>query len=279
MSPAVHEFESTSEAYDAVNVGETFSDQPVPVRNGDVLVVPSERVVGVAIHAWPTAITAERGCFHFLAPDASWSDVNGEDYSQSYARAVLARTAMHASLLSPPMDASEAMHAFSPARLTITGLDGPPSGRLSRSDMGAAARALLTFPTTGAFYGGLTLHGPQSNPNGRDCGCSWGDLCPRSGMGGLCDCERWRTDDGMHASADPSGPSAALLPDGPTEDDKRALNDALQAFKSATAHLSGVWQRHCFSGDEMAGAYPECLPSFDELSSEVTEMRITRWEA
>jgi len=60
--------------------------------------------------------------------------------------------------------------------LILTGLDGP-KGRPSRADMGAAARRALPFPTLGAWYGGLQPHGPTSRPDGRDCGCGWGDLC------------------------------------------------------------------------------------------------------
>jgi hypothetical protein len=57
-----HRFDSTSDAYDASQTDESIS-------NGDVLVVESERVVGVLVDAWPVAVTPERGAFHTFAPD------------------------------------------------------------------------------------------------------------------------------------------------------------------------------------------------------------------
>jgi hypothetical protein len=53
------------------------------------------------------------------------------------------------------------------------------------------------------------------------------------------------------------------------------LRRALEAFKSATAHLSGVWQRVGLTGDEIAG-YPACLPSFEEFACDVADMRVAR---
>jgi hypothetical protein len=67
-SPNVHAFESTRDAYDAVNSDDSIHD-------GDVLVVARESVVGVAVSAWPTAITPEHGAFHTLASDVSWACV------------------------------------------------------------------------------------------------------------------------------------------------------------------------------------------------------------
>jgi hypothetical protein len=48
-----HRFDSTGDAYDASQTDESIS-------NGDVLVVESERVVGVLVDAWPVAVTPER---------------------------------------------------------------------------------------------------------------------------------------------------------------------------------------------------------------------------
>lgn len=63
----VHRFDSTSEAYDA---SQCYDE----IHGGDVLVVESERVVGVLVGAWPVAITAERGSFHRLADGADEPD-------------------------------------------------------------------------------------------------------------------------------------------------------------------------------------------------------------
>ncbi|MFI5799085.1 hypothetical protein [Streptomyces sp. NPDC051677] len=58
-APAVHRFGSTSEAYDATQCRDD-------IRDGDVLVVESERVVGFLDAAWPVAITEAHGEFHGL---------------------------------------------------------------------------------------------------------------------------------------------------------------------------------------------------------------------
>ena len=51
-----HAFETTGNAYDAVQTDET-------IRTGDTLVVLAEQVVGIAI-TWPFAVTAEAGKLH-----------------------------------------------------------------------------------------------------------------------------------------------------------------------------------------------------------------------
>jgi hypothetical protein len=56
--PQVHHFASTGEAYDATQCDEN-------IKNGDVLVIASERVVGIA-DTWPFAITKEFGKLHAL---------------------------------------------------------------------------------------------------------------------------------------------------------------------------------------------------------------------
>jgi len=55
----VHTFRSTGQAYDESQTGEK-------VKDGDVLHVPSEGVVGYMHAAWPVAVTKERGAFHHL---------------------------------------------------------------------------------------------------------------------------------------------------------------------------------------------------------------------
>ena len=56
----VHVFRTTGQAYDACNC----SDE---VSIGDVIVIESEKVVGVS-DAWPLAVTKERGSLHQLLP-------------------------------------------------------------------------------------------------------------------------------------------------------------------------------------------------------------------
>ena len=59
----IHTFDSTEEAYDSVMTGET------PV--GDILYIPSEKVVGVA-DTYPFAISKEHGELHSLESPGSF---------------------------------------------------------------------------------------------------------------------------------------------------------------------------------------------------------------
>jgi len=52
----IHKFDSTGDAYDATQCDDN-------VKNGDILVIDSERVVGLA-HTWPVAITEAYGKLH-----------------------------------------------------------------------------------------------------------------------------------------------------------------------------------------------------------------------
>jgi hypothetical protein len=72
MSTKEHTFDSTSDAYDAVQCDET-------IRNGDVLVIENERVIGLA-WTWPVAVTVEHGALHTVngngvsvIKDATWT--------------------------------------------------------------------------------------------------------------------------------------------------------------------------------------------------------------
>jgi len=58
----VHQFNSTGEAYDASQTSDHIKD-------GDVLVIGREQIVGVLFEAWPCAVTDNHGAFHQLAPD------------------------------------------------------------------------------------------------------------------------------------------------------------------------------------------------------------------
>lgn len=89
----VHVFGSTGAAYDASQTSEEISD-------GDVLVVESERVVGIMVEAWPIAVTRQSGEFHVLGDDAEWTAMpragGGEprDYTKSLRAANLACAAL-----------------------------------------------------------------------------------------------------------------------------------------------------------------------------------------
>ena len=120
--PKIHTFESTGEAYDASQTGylpddyedpegdfdarsDAFEAAWVTVQDGDVLVVASEKVVGVLVEAWPVAAGTLHGAFHTHSEEWDWSKVpciagqrliDGEvettyedrDYSESYGLAV-----------------------------------------------------------------------------------------------------------------------------------------------------------------------------------------------
>jgi hypothetical protein len=73
---ATHYFDSTGEAYDE-------SQTEDYIKDGDVLVVESERVVGFLLKAWPTALTSAHGAFEWV-PEESKQGF-GEKYGRRYA--------------------------------------------------------------------------------------------------------------------------------------------------------------------------------------------------
>ncbi|RWM86479.1 MAG: hypothetical protein EOR84_30670 [Mesorhizobium sp.] len=66
----IHFFDSTGEAYDATQCDEN-------IKNGDVLVIEPEQVVGLA-DTWPVAVTKNAGHLHSL------SDGNFETYNHEF---------------------------------------------------------------------------------------------------------------------------------------------------------------------------------------------------
>jgi hypothetical protein len=66
MEPKVHIFESTGEAYDN-------SQWRNDIKDGDLLIVPLEGVVGFLHDAWPVSLTNEAGEFHHF--DGTNADV------------------------------------------------------------------------------------------------------------------------------------------------------------------------------------------------------------
>ncbi|MFI5686773.1 hypothetical protein [Streptomyces sp. NPDC051636] len=79
VGPIVHRFHSTREAYDATQTRDH-------IRDGDVLVIEREQVVGFLRSAWPTAITEARGELHGLT-------VPAHEYEQGRYAASAARAA------------------------------------------------------------------------------------------------------------------------------------------------------------------------------------------
>jgi len=78
-------FDDTGEAYNATQTDDR-------IRNGDVLVVPSERVAGILVEAWPTAVTEAHGHFHRFfkpRPDVyAFPSVSGGGKTYNYAAAI-----------------------------------------------------------------------------------------------------------------------------------------------------------------------------------------------
>lgn len=58
---AIHEFDTTGEAYD---------DCQTCLENGETLVIASEQVVGISC-TWPIAVTVQTGDLHSASPNAS----------------------------------------------------------------------------------------------------------------------------------------------------------------------------------------------------------------
>ena len=64
--PTIHRFDSTGEAYDLCQCSEH-------IHKGDVLWIPSERVVGIA-DTWPIAVTTSHGKLHYTDDSAATTD-------------------------------------------------------------------------------------------------------------------------------------------------------------------------------------------------------------
>lgn len=67
-SPSVHRFDDTGDAYDSTQCDDSIKD-------GDVIVVESEGVVGVLIQAWPVAVTEKHGDLHTPVEGFDWESV------------------------------------------------------------------------------------------------------------------------------------------------------------------------------------------------------------
>lgn len=88
----VHVFPDDDDSGDAYNESQWRPD----IKMGDVLVVPSERVVGFMLSAWPVAVTRESGSFHSRQPKFDWARMlsppsyapDEESYRPSYHRAL-----------------------------------------------------------------------------------------------------------------------------------------------------------------------------------------------
>lgn len=62
----MHKFPTTSDAYDDTQCGVTYEDgSQIEVKNGDLLLIDAEKVVGVT-DTWPFAVTVAHGQLHSL---------------------------------------------------------------------------------------------------------------------------------------------------------------------------------------------------------------------
>lgn len=73
----VFTFTDSREAYDASQTHDEIHD-------GDVLYVPSQRIVGYLYMAWPVAVTTERGEFHGLTEDCDPLTMDDGKYAASH---------------------------------------------------------------------------------------------------------------------------------------------------------------------------------------------------
>lgn len=81
-------FDTTADAYDDSQCHEA-------IQNGDVLLIPSERVVGLA-NTWPVAITVESGELHSLSQPEDWASVVKDSrWSVEQIRAAVALAEKH----------------------------------------------------------------------------------------------------------------------------------------------------------------------------------------
>lgn len=89
MTPKIHMFEDTGEAYDSSQCWDEIKD-------GDILSVPNERAVAVLIEAWPVAISENAGNFHAPSELLDWAKIpttesgwkETKNYSESFEMAV-----------------------------------------------------------------------------------------------------------------------------------------------------------------------------------------------
>lgn len=80
VGPTVHRFTDTDTAYDVTQSEERHR---MGIRDGDVLVVESEGVVGVLANNWPIALTEAHGKFHLVAERYRIREMNGGRYAAS----------------------------------------------------------------------------------------------------------------------------------------------------------------------------------------------------
>lgn len=78
--PTVHRFTDTDTAYDIIQSEERHH---MGIRDGDLLVVESEGVVGVLANNWPIALTAAHGQFHLAAERYNIREMNDGRYAAS----------------------------------------------------------------------------------------------------------------------------------------------------------------------------------------------------
>lgn len=98
----IHHFDSTGQAYDACQCEAEIND-------GDVLVIESEGVVGLA-HCWPVAITKLFGELH-TAKSGRWDDLRGMFTEEQLRKAETVALDMGLAVMGGPGTRKSDLHA------------------------------------------------------------------------------------------------------------------------------------------------------------------------
>lgn len=166
--PRVHRFDDTDTAYD---ITQTEEGVRRGIRDGDVLVVESESVVGVLTNAWPVALTEAHGQFHLMSERYLIREMNDGRYAASADTAERVAAELGLPLLPQHRAATTAAPVTSRERDVIEGVvvthDGTAQGSLpedaSDPDVAAARDALA-----GLAVATLTDHHDVITPKGEE---------------------------------------------------------------------------------------------------------------
>ncbi|MCC9309889.1 hypothetical protein LN042_22925 [Kitasatospora sp. RB6PN24] len=210
--PAVHRFDSTAEAYDATQCDEE-------IRDGDVLVIEAESVVGFLVKAWPVSATAARGELHgFQGPI---EEFKGGAYVASH-RAACVLAAELGFEVAAPAGAPEAEAAAAPA-------DEEPTAPAPEG------RAVVEFYSAVLFPGNreqrLTVR-----PVGSDDFSLYVPMPyqPHPDVDGILTAFGWRTAEPFRYNASANRDQAVAVPAEPADTpEAAALRDAFARFTAA----------------------------------------------
>lgn len=81
--------------FEKMSSGRVYDETQVSgdVHFGDILIVPSEKIVGFMVGAWPCAVTKNHGSFHCRDPKLSWVNCCNKwniDHIDYHSRLILA---------------------------------------------------------------------------------------------------------------------------------------------------------------------------------------------